>query len=82
TFADAWFHGVVAGDGVVLAVGERGDALQGEPSSWTSVDGRRWEFAGAVDPERGVAPYQVAVLGKRAVVFGLGRAWTGTILDR
>jgi hypothetical protein len=81
-FADAWFHGVVAGDAVFLAVGERGDTLHGEPSSWTSLDGRHWQFAGALDPERGVAPYHVAVHAERAVVFGLGRAWAGTILDR
>jgi len=81
-FRDAWIHGVAHAGGVFVAVGERGDFLDGEPSSWTSLDGRRWEFGGAVDPERGIAPYHVAVIGERAVVFALGRAWTGTILPR
>jgi hypothetical protein len=80
---DAWLHGVATDGDVLVAVGERGQFPATTPSSWTSLNGKRWKLAGDVDRARGIlAPHHVAIVGDHAIVFGIGGQWSGTIARR
>jgi hypothetical protein len=84
TIEDAALYDVVAGDGVIVAVGARLDVdMNATPTAWSSTDGATWERAEVLGPDRSsmgsvaTTPQGFIVTGDR--VLGAGRpVWIST----
>jgi molecular chaperone DnaK len=84
TIEDAAIYDVVAGDGVIVAVGARLDAdMNATPTAWSSTDGTTWERAEVPGPDRSsmgsvaTTPEGFIATGDRAL--GAGRpVWIST----
>ena len=84
TIEDAALYDVVAGNGVIVAVGARLDAeMNATPTAWSSTDGTTWERAEVPGPVRSsmgsvaTTPQGFIVTGDRGL--GAGRpVWSST----